>query len=501
MPVIGTARATPGRGPSWRGLAIAIVVGLFMFLYYWALLSDGRFLAAEPLRYGLVFNSMIEYLAQGRFDVDPTIILHEGWFRDGHTYAYFGPVPALLRLPILLLPRYRDFDFTTISCAIGATIASIANLGALCQARCVLGDAPYVRRIMVFVVAIVIFGGAQLQFLRPSIFQESLYWAAAIAAIFVMMAFRWCTDAPARRAWHLNLMAVLAGLCLLTRVSTAIGLYAACGGIMLTQVIIASRGGGIRAFVVRALRAVVSSPSLILLVFAVICGYINYQRWGSALTFQDYKYYNSMLPDDPVFAIVRNYGYFNLRRLWFGLLYFFVPIWTIIGSDGHLLFRAFMDRELYIVELPPATFLVSDLFLCFLMCLGLGWLWHNRLPENGTLAARLIAVGFAIPCLLILIAIAMTFRYRMEFYPLFEFLGLFGLFSLARKFPAHPRWLTGACGVMVAISIVFSHVFLVGYKVSPWGYANDVEQTGWIAAYRDFLHLKYPALDRYLAAN
>jgi hypothetical protein len=345
---------------------------------------------------------------------------------------------------------------------------------------------------------VVILGGPQLQFLRPSIFQESLYWAAAIAAIFVMLAFRWCIDIAGRRGRHLVLMAVLAGLCLLTRVSTSIGLYAACGGIMLTHLIAANRQD--RASIVAAIRTLVP-PTLILLLCVAICGYINYQRWGSPLTFQDYKYYNSMLPDDPVFDIIKNYGYFNFRRLPFGLSYFFVPVWTIIGSDGHFLFRAFQDRVMYIVELPPATFLTSDMFLCFLACLGAARLWRGGVAGIDTVAARLIAAGFAIPAVLILLAIALTFRYRMEFYPLFEFLGLFGLIGLARKFAAHPRLFTNVCGLMVAVSIVSSHAFLFAYKMSPWGYSLDVEKPGWVTAYREFLHIKYPGLERRLESH
>src|SRR5580658_5601324 len=229
----GVARATSDRVLSRRTVAISICVCVFIFVYYWALLSDGRFLEVEPVRYGLVFNSMIDYMSHGRFDVDPDIVLKEGFFRDGHTYAYFGPVPALLRLPLLVWPRFSGVDFTVISCAIAATTATVANLGAVLQARRVIVGTPYVRRVMLFAMAVVIFGGPQLQFLRPSIFQESLYWAAAIAAIFVMLAFRWCIDIAGRRSRHLIAMAVLAGLCLLTRVSTSIGLYAACGGIML----------------------------------------------------------------------------------------------------------------------------------------------------------------------------------------------------------------------------------------------------------------------------
>jgi hypothetical protein len=494
----GVARATSDRVLSRRTVAISICVCVFIFVYYWALLSDGRFLEVEPVRYGLVFNSMIDYMSHGRFDVDPDIVLKEGFFRDGHTYAYFGPVPALLRLPLLVWPRFSGVDFTVISCAIAATTATVANLGAVLQARRVIVGTPYVRRVMLFAMAVVIFGGPQLQFLRPSIFQESLYWAAAIAAIFVMLAFRWCIDIAGRRSRHLIAMAVLAGLCLLTRVSTSIGLYAACGGIMLAQLIAAARRD--RASIIGAIRMLVM-PSLILLSCMVIVGYINYERWGSPLTFQDYKYYNSMLPDDPVFDIIANYGYFNFRRLPFGLSYFFVPIWTIIGSDGHFLFRAFMDRVMYIVELPPATFLASDMLLCFQVCLGVVSLSRGRMTGTDTLTARLIVAGLAIPSVLILIAIALTFRYRMEFYPLFEFLGLFGLISLARKFASHPRLLTNVCGLMVVVSIVSSHAFLFAYKMSPWGYSLDVEKTGWAASYREYLHIKYPGLERRLESR
>src|ERR1700678_4558504 len=138
MPDAGPAPDATGRGGLNRGglslvrsrrrnLAIACVSAA-IFLYYWALLTDGAFFAAEPVRYGLTFNSMIDYLAHGRFDVDPSIILHEGFLRDGRTYSYFGVTPALLRLPLLFLPQFRDIDFTTFSCAIAATLGAIVKL-------------------------------------------------------------------------------------------------------------------------------------------------------------------------------------------------------------------------------------------------------------------------------------------------------------------------------------------------------------------------------------
>ncbi len=305
-------------GLSWRIAAAAIALAAFIFLYYWALLSDGHFFAVKPIRYDLVFNSMLEYMARGRFDVDPAVILQEGFTRGGRTYAYFGILPALVRWPILLAPRLRAVDFTVIFCALAATLAAMAKLAAVRQAGRAMGQGAGTRRVLPLAAAMVVFGGAQVQFLRPSVYQESIFWAAAIAALFMVLAFRWCIDVPARRPRHVVVMAVLAGLCLLTRVSTAIGLYAACGMIMLPDAIAIARRNATRGRL-----AFVLWPSLTLILFAAICGAINTARWGSPLTFQDYRYYDILPANDPVFDVLYNYGYFNVRRIPFALSYMY----------------------------------------------------------------------------------------------------------------------------------------------------------------------------------
>jgi len=502
--MMSTAESTLGsitrRVPA-RTLTLLAGASAFIFLYYWALLSDGKFLAVDPVRYGLTFNSMIEYMSRGRFDVDPAIILREGFDRDGRTYAYFGVVPALLRSPLLLLPRFRTVDFTVISCAIAATIAAVAQLGAMLQAGRVIGDAPYKSLVLSLAMTSVVFAGSQVQFFRPSIFQESLFWASAIASIFVLLVFRWCVEPLARKHVHLVVMAVVAGFCLLTRVSTSIGLYAACGGIMLSELIAMARRPDGRFTIppIRDALRLILVPSLILVAFGAICGYINYERWGSPFTFQDYRYYNSLEPNDPALEVVKNYGYFNVRRIPFGFSYFFMPVWAIIGSDGHFLFRALQDRIYYIVELPPASIFASDLWLCFLSVLGVAWLWRRGTVAIDRVAARMVAVALILPGLLMLMAVALTFRYRMEFYPFLEFLGLFGLLALAKKFPVNPVALGRACWVMVAVSVISAHIFMLGYKIIPWGDSVDVEKSGWTAAYREYFHIKYPGIDNALS--
>ena len=433
---------------------------------------------------------MIEHMSRGEFFVDKSAVQAEGWTREGHTYAYFGIVPALLRLPILVWPGLRLMDFTTVSCAVASSLAAVAKLTTAALACRLIGTERYRPAIFVFAALMIVFGGSQVQFLRPSIFQESLSWALAIASIFVLMVFRWCIEPAGRRAWHPAAMALVAGLCLLTRVSTAMGLFGACGGLILLTLARAfgtrGRGPGVMAAVIL--------PGAVLAAFMLICGYINYQRWGNPLTFQDYKYYDMITAADPVHEVIRQHGYFSLSRLPFGFCYYFLPIWTYIRPDHLFLFREYQDRMLFTVEFPPATFLLSDPALLFLALLGCRWLWsHRRAGVVDLPAVVLVAGSFALPGVMILAAIALTFRYRMEFYPFLEFLGLFGLAGLADLIPERRRLVVWACGVMLVVSIIFSNLFLLSYKIAPWADSADIQGQGWAAAYVKYFKAGYPA--------
>src|ERR1035441_8288016 len=82
-------------------LTFQLSVVIFMFLYYGALITNGNFKLFWPTDEGLTFNSMLEHLLHGRFDVDPEAIGNEGFLRDGRVYAYQGVFCALIRLPLL----------------------------------------------------------------------------------------------------------------------------------------------------------------------------------------------------------------------------------------------------------------------------------------------------------------------------------------------------------------------------------------------------------------
>jgi hypothetical protein len=162
--------------------------------YYIFLGMDGSldlFKPIEPSARGMAFNSMLEHLRHGEFDVDPAAIGWEGCVRDGKTYTYFGIVPALLRFPLLFTDGLARFDVTRLYCALAATVALCFKLGSLALINDKLPKSPLQATTFFVIVLSLLLGGAQIQFLnKGSIYQETTLWAGAIAAAFVYCAVR-----------------------------------------------------------------------------------------------------------------------------------------------------------------------------------------------------------------------------------------------------------------------------------------------------------------------
>jgi hypothetical protein len=81
------------------------------------------------------------------------------------------------------------------------------------------------------------------------------------------------------------------------------------------------------------------------------------------------------------------------------------------------------------------------------------------------------ALGLCVPCLLMLTAAGMTFRYRMEFYPLFE---LFAFLGFARLAARSTRRATIAVAVGTVAGILTAHAAWALYMLSPFGPAGKV---------------------------
>jgi hypothetical protein len=462
-----------------------IVAGIFVLacLYYLALAVGRKLQLFAPVGLGMTFNSMMLHLLQFRFDVDPASIASEGFLRDGRTYAYFGIFPALLRLPLLAVRDGATIDLTLCS----TLLASCLCAGFLLRTAVAIHrvtPASRVRAVLFWaLVTAIVLSGSQVEFLRLRIYQEVAYWAAAFAAMFLYYAVRGLIVERHFSTSLLLRLGVVAGLCLLTRVSTGLGLYVAMALLLLRLALRAGTWNGRKMGTLLA-------PACVLAGFALVVALVNYERWGNPFTFMDPRYYimYGVIPDG--LSRVQRYGQFNIQRLWYGVIYYFAPIWGFAGQDGRPLFIEARQRLIELTELPPGSFLLSDPLLFLLGISGC----LARIDPRGRIdmaGFTCVLVGLAVPCGLMLIAIAMAFRYRLEFYPLLYFWAFFGFYRLCfppvgtsvRRWPP-PAVIWGCVGVGVLVA----HVSLLLYKASPLGDAEETFQYFYRLQKDQFVH-------------
>lgn len=431
--------------------------------YYAFLLSaSGGFFGALP--HGLTFNSMLLHLLGGRFDVDPAAIGDEGFVHGGAVYAYFGIFPALLRAPLLGLRDFGSIDFTRLSCLAAVLVSAWIKVEAVLLAgrRAETGQTAALIGLM---VAVVLIGGPQIEFLRPSIFQETMFWASACAAAFVYLFLRGWLGESGFTGGILTGMALVAGFCLLTRVSTALGLYVALG-LLWARLLWQSLHRGM----LRRELGKFASPAAVVCVFAAATGLVNQERWGNPLVFLDLTQQiiaHTRFPDR--LARLREYGEFNPERIGYALQYYFFPVWVLRDGAGNLLWAGFQQRLFDLVELPPASFFVSDPLLIGLCVYGA--VTTLRLRGRQRELVLLVGSGLAVPIVLMLTAIALAYRYRMEFYPLLE-LGAF--IGFARLVAAPPRLGPRVVAAGTVVSCLTAHLAWLLYMLSPFGPAQAV---------------------------
>jgi len=403
----------------------------------------------HPALLGQAFNSMAEHLLAGRFDIDPETIGGEAFLDGDRSYAYFGVFCALLRLPLLLFPALAHLDITRLSCLVALCLGVWFQLRAVLLVRDASTPGPRRDWLTAAAVVCIFLGGQQIQFLRASLYQEVVDWANALGMGFVFLAMRGVLQGFGVRI--LTGMAVFAGLALLDRVSFGLGLYAALGGLLLPR------------------RHVALWPAVVLAGFVVAVGIVNAGRWGNPVLFADFSKYALDLDQYPD-RLVRlgEYGAFNWRRLGLGLSYYLMPIESVLLSETG---RRLVDA----MELPFGSFLVSDPFLLGLAAVGL---------RRNTLDVRMLLLGLAVPALLMLTAISMNYRYRVEFYPFSVFAALLGFRRLTANPTAFGPKVRGAILAAVVASVSVSHAMAALYAVSPFGPAEQyILKDGWFGTY------------------
>jgi hypothetical protein len=469
------AEQLPVASPRWRVGAGQNALLLWLIpaaLYYVFLLTAGAPGLFGPVQHGLTFNSMLVHLLHGRFDVDPAAIGDEGYLRGGAVYAYFGVFPALFRVLFLWLPNFAAIDFTRVACLAAVTAMAGAKLmSARLMWRQSRAQAPSL--LLAVMIAAILVSGPQIEFLRPSIYQEVELWAGALSAVFVFLVLRGLYAGNGFSPHLLSAMAAFAGLCLLTRVSNALGLYAAFGLIWLCV--------AWRALKTKQSIAPLLPPVAVAIAFVAVTAWVNFMRWGDPLVFADFSraLINEQYPDR--MGRLQRFGAFNLARIGYGLSYYFAPFWVMRDAAGNFLWWGFEDGfGAACTELPPSSFFVSDPILIGLCVYGMAAAFRNGAERRREVV--LAGLGLLVPILLMLTAFGMSYRYRMEFYPFFELFAFLGFARLAAKPAGHGP---NIVAITAGMGVVTAHAVWLLYMLSPLGPTGRVlESLGVVDFYK-----------------
>ena len=202
-----------------------LAVGLLALLPFVAVLvwPSGDLLRHEPL--GGFYDAQAHSLLQGHWYVDPNVAGIEGYDVKGHTQIYFGPVPAVVRMPLVAITSRFDGRLTRVFAAArraapdrGADPADGRGSPASCSAT---GPAAPGLTFLAAVNVLALATSVPLLLTSNAwVYHEAILWGAALAvSSFWLLVAHLST----RRTAPLVGAAVLACLASLTRASVGLG--------------------------------------------------------------------------------------------------------------------------------------------------------------------------------------------------------------------------------------------------------------------------------------
>lgn len=384
------------------------------------------------------FDAQAHSLLSGRWDVPQDTLEIEGFVVDGRTYEYFGPFPALIRLPVAAVTTSLDGRLGQLSMILAFVVAMAGTIRLLVQVRpLVRGAAPVTRGErwasggLVFTVG----AGSVLVFLasRSWAYHESELWGAALAIVAFSWILTYVTD-PSRRA--LGLGATFTLLALLARGSVGVGPLAALGLVFVAKLFGWSRRlGGLpderpRARPQAALAAAIAAP-------VAIYAYVNYSKFGTLFSLPFDAQRSSRLFRFNREVLAANHGsMFNLALLPTGLRQYVAsrPLgpmalfpWIQFPPAPHTV------GDVTIQWTPASGFPAAMPLLTVLAIVGLvAIIRPDRILRPSAAALRLPVIAAAVATVPTLAYAYVAQRYLSDFMPLAVLLAVAGLHRALR---------------------------------------------------------------------
>jgi hypothetical protein len=190
----------------------------------------GRWAPLQRQYFDDFYDHQARAFLDGRWNIPRGSAGFEGFIIDDRTYIYFGPFPALLRSPLLLVTDRFDGRLTTISMTLAMVVAAVAGYQLNLAVRALVrGDAPVQRgeRLATTALAVAVLAGIPLWLAsQATVFHEAILWGLALTVTALAAALRWLAR-PTR--WRLVATAALASAAMASRQTLGIALLAGLG--------------------------------------------------------------------------------------------------------------------------------------------------------------------------------------------------------------------------------------------------------------------------------
>ena len=466
-----TARPNPGATGSnatWRAhgsFAVCLVVCLIAFAW---MISFGTFRLIADDSFGTFYDHQAAAWLDGRWDVPEPSLSSEAFVVDGRVYGYFGPTPALLRLPLVILGV--GFGQVTRLLMLFDYAACLTAVYVLLWQAARWRNPQAIPSTFSSVLLTVTAGlGTTLFFVgsRAYVYHEAILCGAAFALWSVVFSLRYL-DAGKARAW---LPALACGV-LAVHARAPIGLFALS--------LLAAVG------VARAVRTWKASPAQAALRPLIVAGLgllgiasfyaVSFLKFG---TLEGCPLHLNVQYTPDQLAVVghRNFHFSNLR---FNTdSYLLRPTFSVSQRFPYI-YREFSNRRDY----PESRLIYRD------PTLAIPWSMPGLFAQAGigsTLAAAVVPAlrlpvatlwAAALPAMLaMLTAISVTQRYTADFCPFLLAAAAFGVAG-TEAFSGRVRGLwQGVQAVLVALGVLVTVALTIHHQREiVWGVPEEARQ-------------------------
>ena len=435
-----------------RSLCLLLIVVLAVF---GAIVTHGtgHLLAGDWL--SASYDSLGNSLLQGKTSVDPKAIQFERFSRNGESFMYFGPFPALLRIFLNTAFPAVYGKWARLSCLFAAILTVVPFTLATSRALCANTGLTARQRSRMTALSTLGFAfGSPLVYLVISsrIYNEAILWGLC-GSVWGIYALSLLAIKPLKPLTGLWIFSLALGVTITSRVTFAVPMCLAAPVLFLWGMPIHDRfGEGMRTFLRPRLLPLL--PALAGISFQL---WYNHARFGSPFVFFDRT---SFVP------LVRHAGgFFNLQN---------IPsaAWNYLGFS----FEYFSDRFPFF-RLAQAGHFNSEFFVpdareqCISLTFASSWLvfpaiWgmFKHLPKLFIAYAACLTAQV----ILILSFHFLTERYIADILPAC-ILGLVAALQSARWTPKTMRLFTGStvfsCLVMVSCALEWN--FTYNLKAEP----------------------------------